>query len=42
MASAIRSRFDKWDLMKTIKLVKQKTENKMNRQLTDWKKKNLH
>jgi hypothetical protein len=42
MAHALRSRIDKWDLMKLKSFCKAKnTVNKTNRQPTDWEK-NLH
>jgi hypothetical protein len=42
MAHALRSRIDKWDLMKLESFCKAKdTVNKTNQQLTDWEKSSL-
>ena len=42
MAHVLRSRIDKWDLMKLESFCKEKDiVNKINRQATDWEK-NLH
>ena len=43
MAHALRSRIDKWDLMKLESFCKTKDiVSKTNPQATDWEKKNLH